>query len=143
MESVMGRNRRRAMAVVEMALVLPLLLVLTIALLEYGWMFVKYQQVMQAARQGARTWARADGDTTKAGTAVDFVMNQGNMPLGTAAYSITYTPGSGTPATGTPVTVKVSVPYGNVRLTNATQSFLPTPINLIGTVTMAREGTVP
>jgi Flp pilus assembly protein TadG len=54
-----GNNqRRRGLAAVEAAIVLPLILLATFAVLEYGWLFVRYHQVCHAARHGARLAAR-------------------------------------------------------------------------------------
>ena len=39
---------------VEAAIVFPILLMLTLGAIEYGWLFLNAQQVTNAARQGAR-----------------------------------------------------------------------------------------
>ena len=54
------RPTRRGAALVEMALVLLLLLTLTFAILEYGWIFLKSHHIANAARQGARIAATPD-----------------------------------------------------------------------------------
>jgi len=48
-------RRRRAAAVVEMAVVMPLLLALVFGIIEFGWVFMIRQTVVNAAREGCRT----------------------------------------------------------------------------------------
>jgi len=48
-------SRSRGAAAVEVALVLPVLLLVTFGAIRYGWFFLKLQQITNAARCGART----------------------------------------------------------------------------------------
>lgn len=48
------RNQSRGMAMVEMAIVMPLLLLLLFAIAEFGLAFIHWQAVSQSAREGAR-----------------------------------------------------------------------------------------
>lgn len=50
-----GARPRRAAAVVEMAIVAPLLLALVFGIIEFGWMFAVRNAMTNAAREGART----------------------------------------------------------------------------------------
>ena len=45
----------RGAAVVEMAVVAPVLLALLVGIIEFGWVFMAYQTITNAAREGART----------------------------------------------------------------------------------------
>ena len=54
---------RGGAALVEMAIVIPVLLLLTLGLIEYGWVFYKVSQLNQAARHGVRTAVRPDATT--------------------------------------------------------------------------------
>lgn len=56
-------NRYRGTAVVEMAIVLLLLLMLTLGGIRYGWLFLQDQKITNAARHGARM-AILPGKTT-------------------------------------------------------------------------------
>lgn len=49
-----GRKSERGQAVVEFALVLPLLLVLLLGILDFGWIFVNQYQAEKAAASAAR-----------------------------------------------------------------------------------------
>jgi Flp pilus assembly protein TadG len=48
------RRARGGMAMVEMVIILPLLLMLLFALVEFGVMFARWQTLSNAAREGAR-----------------------------------------------------------------------------------------
>ncbi|HEX8834732.1 MAG TPA: TadE family protein [Abditibacteriaceae bacterium] len=47
-------SRKRGQAIVEMALVLPVLIALIIGIMEFGWMVKNSMQINNAAREGAR-----------------------------------------------------------------------------------------
>jgi Flp pilus assembly protein TadG len=134
---VNGRiNRRcpRGAALVEMALVLPILLLLTFAVIEYGWLTFRASQVNQAARHGARIAVRPAATVEEIEAAVASIM-QG---AGLTDYTMSITPEDPDTEVGDPVTVVVSVDYGPISLTGS--SFVPVPATIIGNVTMAKEG---
>jgi Flp pilus assembly protein TadG len=56
-------NHRRGAAAVEVALVLPVILLVTFGAIRYGWFFLKAQEITNAARYGARVAIRADAST--------------------------------------------------------------------------------
>ena len=128
---------RTGLATVEAAIVFPLLVLLTMGLIEYGWMFLKAQQTTHAARRGARVAVRADGTNEEVQAAISSLMESAGM--GSSGYVVSITPGdvSAIPATET-VTVQVSVPYTNVTL--AGTPIVPVPSTLNASVTMAKEG---
>ena len=130
---------RRGTAAVEMAVVTPLLLLLTFGLLEYGWLFLKSEQITNAARSGARYAATAvvttSGQVTGSGSpAVQFLTASG-IPVTAGTITV---PTGVTPGTGNPVTVTVTVPYSSIKFTGF--PLLPTPTSITATVTMAKEG---
>ena len=129
------RPRERGIVTVEMALCLPIVIFLTFALIEYGWLFVKAHQITNAARQGARVAATPDVTAGEAQAAVDAVMTDGGMSG--SGYSTSINPGvNGEP--GSSLTVTVSVPYANVDLMGI--PLIPVPANLSASTTMAKEG---
>lgn len=137
MERLRITRSRRGLATMEMAIVLPLLLILTFGMIEYGWMFLKSQQVTNAARQGARVAARADAST--ADTLATISTSMTNVGLNGTGYVVTITPPDvGNVESGQLLTVAVSVPYGNVRLMGL--PFVPTPSSLRASTTMTKEG---
>lgn len=133
-----GRFRVRGAAAVELALVLILLLPLVMGLLEYGWMFLKSQEIASAARDGARIAATESGTNALVQAYVTQAM--ANAGLSSSGYSVALTPGNvASAAPGTPVQVTVTVPYANISLTNLT-SLIPTPTDLAGSTSMVKEG---
>src|SRR5262245_46815554 len=76
MAGLKRRYGRRGLAIVEAALVFPILMMLTIGMLEYGWMFIKVQQLNSAAREGVRVWARRGGVAGDATSKVTNLMTE-------------------------------------------------------------------
>jgi Flp pilus assembly protein TadG len=126
-------RRQGGLALVEMALVLPLLVLLLFALIEYGWLFYKYQQINGAARHGCRIGATQPATTAQVNAAIDTMMT--GSGLGGSGYTKNVTPVE--VLAGTTITVTVTVPYGNITLTGFP---LPLPTNLVGEMSMVKEG---
>jgi Flp pilus assembly protein TadG len=137
--AVLGRRRgRRGLALVEAALFLPLLIVLLFGLIEYGWMFLKAQQIANASRNGARAGVLVGATNSEVSSAVTQVMTAAN--LDDSGYTLSTSPGDvSTAAAGSVVTVSVVVPYPNIALTNI--PLIPVPENLTGSTSMVKEGT--
>lgn len=146
-------RRRRGTSVVEAAIVMTLLITLTMGLLQYGWMFTKWSQVQDAARQGARVAvlpSTTSSDSISNGTTgvVDTVMS--NDGMSSSGYTVTiYMTHNGTKSlinwatlqTGDIITVVVQVTYSNVQAFSVSSSIVPAPSTLTATVSMTREGT--
>ena len=132
-----GRDRR-GLALIETALVLVLLVMLVMAAIEYGWMFMKQQQVTNAARHAARVAVTADSTTAEVDAVVTALMTSAGMDG--SGYTVTYSPTEvGSAERLDDVTVTVTVPYDNsLELIN--MALLPVPQQLRGKVTMAKEG---
>ena len=129
------RLRHRGVAIVEMAIVLPLLLLLTFAMIEYGWLFSKSQQVTNATRQAAREAALHEAtDDEVVQTIIDFMQKSG---LGDSGYTYTIEPGSiNNLNRGETVKVEITVPYSSITLTGLP---LPVPETIRASVSMTRE----
>lgn len=126
-------NRKaRGAAVVEFAVVLPLLLTILFGIIEYGWVFMVRQTLQTAAREGCRlsVLQTSVDPYTSVITRVNTVM----QPTG-LTFTITMT--HATPAN--PVeTVEVSIPYNDVSLMGG--FFGTKNYNLAGTCSMRKEG---
>jgi len=129
-----GRPRRRGGALVELAIVMPILCLLTLGLMEYGWVFLKVSQVNQAARHGVRTAVRPGATTDDVKNAVAAMMLQAGIKA--SDYTLTYT-NIGV-AVGQPVTVHISVTYNKITLTGT--GLVPLPDKIQGVGTMSKEG---
>lgn len=125
--------RARAAAIVEFAVVLPLLLMILMGIIEYGYVFMNQQILTNAAREGCRvavlqtTDEPYDDVTNRVGEILD--------SAGLSGYTITMTHVMPTE------TVTVSVPYDNVSLLgDITYLFGTRPSELTGTCSMRKEG---
>jgi Flp pilus assembly protein TadG len=130
-------HRYRGMAVIEMALLLPLLLILTFGMIEYSWMFLKQQNITNTARAGVRIAATADSTNAEVNAQVTSMMN--SYGLGSSGYNVNITPGNvATAARGTMITVEITMPYANAQITG--MSIFPVPDTIRAAVTMEKEG---
>lgn len=100
---------RSGSAAVEFALILPVLLVLTLGIMDWSWYLIEYQKVLSAAQAGVRTGAQTsidDDPAADAETAAKTVLDAshpGGIPSGT-----TYTAQI---VDGNTVELAVSVPF--------------------------------
>jgi Flp pilus assembly protein TadG len=125
-----SRGRRRAsqsgQAVIELALTLPLLLVIVMGIFDFGLMFQRYEVVTNAAREGARVGVLPNYTPADAQARAQQYLTSGG--LSSASATIVAVPGQatfGSPAkTVSQVTVTVSYPY--------TYPFIGPILNLVG-----------
>src|SRR5262245_1734829 len=137
MESSQNHRRNRGTAIVEAAIIFPILFLLTFGIIEYGWMFLKQQQVTNAARQAARLAATIDSTNSQVTSQISTPLN--NYGLGACGYATALSPLNVATATrGQLVSVTISVPYGNIDITGFT--LLPLPTTISAQVTMEKEG---
>ena len=136
----MGRLKRRpvrrAVVVIEAALVLPLVLLILFGILEYGWMFYQAHQVTHAARLGARIGITADATEAEVTDAVEAMLcARGICELGVVTFPL----GPFVDLeSGDILTVTVTVEsYADVGLG---MPMVPTPANLHASVSMVKEG---
>lgn len=131
------RESRRGTATLETALALPFLLLLTFALIEYGWLFLRAQEITNGARQGARTAVLPDATNADVQASISAVMDA----AGIVGYLVTLSPGDVHDTNlhpGAPVTVTITVPYVCIRLMGL--PWVPVPQDLRASVSMAKEG---
>jgi Flp pilus assembly protein TadG len=105
------RTTDRGQAVVEFAVILPVLLMILFAILQFGIVFNNYIQVTAAAREGARkaSVSRSLG-TAAAESAATTAAKSAAPGLKQSSITVSY-PNSPTFAQGSDVTVKVTYPY--------------------------------
>lgn len=118
-------SRRRGAVIVEMALVLPIFLMLVFGIIEFGRGFMVGQLVTNAAREGARR-AILDGSTNADVTSFiqTFMQSSANVSASNVTVTITVTPAAGNPAVAGNsiascssrdlIAVKVEVPFDKV-----------------------------
>lgn len=125
-----SKARARGATLVEMAVVLPLLLMVTLGAIKYGWLFLQAQQMTNAARQAARIAVLPDSTVAEVQTAISTFLNHVGI------HTFTVDPPLTTVA-GPTVTVGVRVDPNTVDLI---PGYLPNPASLYVSVTMAKEG---
>ena len=128
-------GRDRGSVAVELALLLPVLLLVLIGTMEYGWLYLKTQQIGAAARNAARVGIVEGATNAEVQASVDAVMAEAD--LDGSGYSTTISPDVAAAAAGTTVTVTVSVPASALALTAFP---LPRPDTLTGRSSMVKEG---
>ena len=126
-------TRYRGVSTVEAALVFPVLLLLTFGVIHYGWLFLKAQQITNAARHGARVAILPYADEDQVAAAIALLM----ADAGISGYDDPNIMGISN-APGESVTVSLSVDTANVALMDI--PLLPNPSSLGASVTMAKEG---
>jgi Flp pilus assembly protein TadG len=115
---------RRGTALVELALVLPIFIGITVGIVEFGRAMMVGQLVTNAAREGTRR-AIIDGSTNAdVETSIkDFLAQSVGAQADEVAVTITITPATGNPNPGNSlaashpkdlVTIKVEVPFSDV-----------------------------
>ena len=110
-------RRRRGATAVEFALVMPVLLLMTFAIVDYSWYFASVQGVRGVVREAARTGSQATPDQDAAAIA---------LADATAKMANTY------PANMMTVVYEVSVVAGDQLQVSATLTFQP----LVGLVSV-------
>lgn len=100
------RNRRTGAAVVELAVCLPLIVLLTFASLEGANMLFMRQAAVQAAYEAVKSAAKSNGTLTSATTIGQDVLNSRNIQIDSMTFNPTNVE---TLAEGTPIVVTVAI----------------------------------
>ncbi|MBT3200173.1 MAG: pilus assembly protein [Phycisphaerales bacterium] len=123
------------MAMVEAALVFPLLLMLTFGLIEYAWLFLRVESISNAARRGVRVAVTPDATCADVSSAVASMMS--DTGLSGSNYTVTVSNLNVEP--GQPVTVHIVVPdYDSISLTGS--PMIPVPAHIERRIAMVKEG---
>lgn len=130
------RFARRGTAVVEAAVVAPLMILSMFGMMEVGYAFMVKQNVTLAAREGARAAALPGGTMTDVTTAVDQAMQAANL----TGYTMTTNLASLGP-TDVDVWVEVSIPLNRATFTGSMLG--GGSYNITSRTTMRREGVDP
>ena len=126
------RKKERGQALVELAIVLPILLLILMGIFDFGRIFHGYLSVTTAAREAARQASLGRTDAEIYATAFASA-----TPLEAAQLVVTVTPGFNTRTPGT--NIEVIIKYQYKILTPIMQKFLPNPFVVIGKAVMKRE----
>jgi Flp pilus assembly protein TadG len=127
--------RRWGTASVEAAIVLPIILMVTFGAIKYGWLFLKTQQITNAARNGARMAALPDITDPNVSEMVISMLGKASIDANDSDITITPVSVEGNPA----VNVSISIPSRKVDIL-PNFPWLPNWRNIDASVTMAKEG---
>jgi len=134
----MNQKLKKAAATVELALLLPVLLLLTFGIAGYGLLFLRAHQITNVARHGARLAIRPDATSAEVMTSVDSCL----QAYGLGTYNLSISPPDISSLTvGEQLNVRIVVLTADIPaacLLN--MPFLPCPDELAASVTMAKEG---
>lgn len=127
--------RARAAAIVEFAVVLPLLLTILFGVIQYGWIFMVRQTLQSAAREGCRLAVLPTSVDPYVNVTDHIAAVMAPTGLGPADYIVTMT--HAVPLN--PVeSVVISAKYSEVSLLSG--FFNTSDYDLIGSCTMRKEG---
>jgi Flp pilus assembly protein TadG len=137
-----GRRRRRAWggALIETAICLPLLLMLSFGAAEYGDFFFVKNALVGAARNGARAAITSTATEANAKAAVTSSLTAANIP--SASCTVTTSPTDiSTAAAGSSVTVTVTATWGTIGVSPlpASMGGISSTKQVIGSVVMIKE----
>jgi Flp pilus assembly protein TadG len=114
------QQRRAGAAIVEMAVVLPVILILLIGTLELARMFQVLQFMSNAAREGARSAATTESTNAQVSEVVVNYLNSQSVPTQNVVVSVQDLSSPGTDAANAApldqLQVNVSIPWTDVRL---------------------------
>ncbi len=131
----MRRRQRRGAAVVEMAVVMPLLITLLFGIMEFGHRFMVYQTLIQAAREGCRVAVLQGSTDADIRARVGSYMTAAGLPN----YTVTLTRATQADPTET---VRVSVNKADVTLLGTFFGASMTQGQMGSTCSMRKEGSV-
>jgi Flp pilus assembly protein TadG len=125
-------KNKKGQALVELALILPILIMIILATMEFGRVFYSYLVITNASREGARAGVVGTDDygiKTKVKNAAT------TLPL--TDSQITITPSQGSRPRGAPLTVQVN--YSVTLVAPIPNVVVPNPFPLTATTTMRVE----
>ena len=130
-----SRTLRRGAEAVEMVFALPILLLVTFAGFEYGWVILRCVQLEHAARIGARESALSGASAES----IEATVRQSLTGVGMPNATVTITPADpAAAAAGTSIRVDIEVEYATVKLLGLSR-LMPLPQTLRGRASMVRE----
>jgi Flp pilus assembly protein TadG len=130
-------RQRRGAETVELAVTLPLLMVVVFTGFEYGWAVLKSIQLDHAAREGAREAALSGATVASVQDRVSTVL--ANSGIASAAVSVTMNPSDpDSTSAGSSITVEVQAAYADIQLLGLDR-LMPLPTTLKGRAAMIKE----
>ena len=130
-----SRAKRRGIAAVEFALVVPFFILLVFGIIEIGRAIMVNQILTNAAREGARQAILEGSSASEVETLVAAYLAGSSI----SGSNVTISPTPDTAQWRDPITVSVSVPINNVAWM-ATSTFFPASAVFNASSTMLKDG---
>lgn len=133
------RRAERGAALFEFAIVMPLIVILLLGIVEFGWLFAQMNQVRHMSQEGAR-WAAVSHPDVDSDGSEDWddvaarACDASNLPGGT---TVTVTGSEGGGAKGDTATITVTANVQSLTNLGLITTFLPT--TLVNTETLRLE----
>jgi hypothetical protein len=124
----------RGLSIIETAIVLPILVLVTLGVIHFAWLFLKAHQVTTIARHGARLAALYEANRTEVGNHIQSLLSNAGIEGATVAFDDVMVDGHDS------VRVRITVPGANVAILNLSGFGVLTPENLGAAATMVKEG---
>lgn len=141
--SLRVRRFRSGNAVLDMALVMPILIGVTFGAVEYGYALYLKHSLQAAAREGCRAAIVSGASSSDVQSAVDSSMLAAGFAQSKYTRPPTISPsGWATATAGTTITVSVTTTWATagVRVLPSYLGGIPTSKTLTGATTMRKEG---
>ena len=108
-----GTTRRRGSSVLELCLVLPILIMLSFGVVDYGYFFYVKNTIQGAAEAGVRTAIPPTATNANVTTVITNMMTAAGLQ--SSGYTVTLSPTDvSTAAAGSSVSVTITITWGNV-----------------------------
>ncbi len=127
------RQNRRGAVLVEMAMIVPVFVLLVLGMIYAARLIMVGHELTVASREGCRVAASNGKTSSDVTTRVNQVLTDYGLDPGKVSPSLTPITAT-TPSQGTPITLTLSVPFDQV-------SYLPTPF-LFRTMTITMSATM-
>jgi Flp pilus assembly protein TadG len=133
-----GKAHRRGNAVLEAALVIPILLSLAFGTVEFGYFFYVKNQLQGAAREGVRAAIAPSATNADVTSAISTAMTA--YGLQSSGYTVTTSPSNVSTATeGTAITVTIQCNWGTVGAGVRPMSLISASKSVKGVAVMRKE----
>lgn len=126
-----GRGSR-GQAVVETALILPIIILILMGIIDFGLLFNNYLIIANASREGARKAAVGDGDISIVSTISNMTTTVDASKMSTTIYPAQLLRKKGDEVT-------VTIVYDNTLITPVISAIIPNPVRLTARTVMRME----
>ncbi len=126
------KRDEKGQSTLELAFVLPVIIMIITAIIDFGLLFNNYLIISNAAREGARNAVIGTADAQ-----IAVIMSSITGTLDQASMSITIEPAESIRKKGDEITVTVG--YDNSLITPVISALVPNPVHIVAKTVMRME----